>query len=175
MTASAFTSRRRFSMSICDRQIRIHRVSRTLSRHWLQRPPPSHSISLIVDSGRTDKERVIWGLIYRNRNKRTAKERRLQKLAQKWVADMLSATQKKVTQGNGVKPLLKPAETPTRQGKARASGEDFSFFKTRPDNRGSLPRRLPLQSITFIDSIAYGREAESPESSILGKNFSSGS
>ena len=83
-------------MSICDRQIRIHRVSRTLSRRWLERPPPSNSISLIVDSGRTDKERVIWEFIYRNRNKRTAKEHRLQKLVQKWVLDMLSATQRRL-------------------------------------------------------------------------------
>jgi hypothetical protein len=35
----------------------------------------------------------------------------------------------KVTQGNVVKPLLKPAETPARQGKARASGEDFHSLK----------------------------------------------
>jgi hypothetical protein len=67
-----------------------------LSRRWLERPPPGNSISLIVDNGRTDKERVIWEFIYRNRNKRTAKERRLQKLVQKRVPDMLSATQKKL-------------------------------------------------------------------------------
>jgi hypothetical protein len=35
----------------------------------------------------------------------------------------------KVMQRNGVKPLPKPAKTPARQGKARASGEDFHSLK----------------------------------------------
>jgi hypothetical protein len=35
----------------------------------------------------------------------------------------------KVMQGNGVKPLSKPAKMPARQGKARASGEDFHSLK----------------------------------------------
>jgi hypothetical protein len=35
----------------------------------------------------------------------------------------------KVMQRDGVKPLPKPAKTPARQGKARASGEDFHSLK----------------------------------------------